>query len=204
MAGLFLLNRLVDFSRSEFLLGVKDAVYSIAEVLSDQTRHDELDQLMNRPLYRAVKQSLDNLPTDANIHLDIESIRHLQLCTVHGEVGEATTDDVFAVRILGQDIVSSEAKLESYSESVFRGSKEERLEARESVLTMKAKFELGVGFSTREKYIVFSKEGRVVEGSNQYQTCHHLWKFSSPVDIDSEEYPLEWTISSINGYLEEQ
>ena len=202
MAGLFLLNRLVDFSRSDFLLGVTDAVYSVAEIFSDQSRHIELERLMNRPLYSAVKQSLDSLPTDSNIHLDIESIRHLQLCTVHSEVGEAATDDVFAVRILGQEIVSSEAKLQSYSESILRGSKEERLEARESVLTMKAKFELGVGFSTREKYIVFSSEGKVVEGSNQYQTCHHLWKFSSPVDSESDNYPLEWTISDINGYLD--
>lgn len=203
LAGLFLLNRLVDFSQSDFLLGVKDAVYTTVEVLSDKNRHQELENLMTEDLYLAVKESLNVLPLSATMHLDIESIRHIQLCTINGRVGEASADDVFALKIFGQDIVSSEANIQTYSETILKGSKEEREKAGESVLTMKANFEVGVGFSTQEMYMVFGDSGKVLKGSNQYQTCHHLWTFSSPVDLESDSYPLDWTISDINGYLQQ-
>ncbi len=203
LAGLFLFKQFVgDFSPSEFLLGVKDAVYAIAGTIADKSRHNELEQLLTRRLYATVKPSIDQLPLDASIHLDIESLRHLQLCTVHGTIGETIPGDAFAVRLLGQEIIASEASLEMYSNTFFRGSKEERIEASNAVLAMKGNFELGVSFTTREKYIVFGGDGAVIDGSNKYKTCQHFWKFSSPVNFEEWAYPIDWTVSDINDCLD--
>ncbi len=207
LAGIFLLKQLVPFSHSEFLQGVKDAVYTIADAISNKSRHSELEYLLTKRLYAAVKPSLDQLPSVANVHLDIESLRYIKLCTIQGTIGEALPEDEYAVKLLGQTLVASEASLEMYSDVFFRGSKEDRMEASEAVLTMKANFELGVTFSTQEKYVVFGEDGQVINGSNKIKSCQHLWKFSSPIYFEREQdgrYPIDWTVSDINNFLSQK
>ena len=207
LAGLYLLKQFVAFSRSEFLSGVRDAVHTIASVISDKARHSELEHLVTNRLYNSMRTSLEGLPCDASIHLDIESLRRLQLCTIHGVVGEACHGDLFAVRIFGQKMLLSESQLQSYSEALFRGSREDRKAVEDAMSTLKTEFAVGVSFTTVEKFVVFGGDGKVLEGSNQFRTCHHFWKFSSLVNFEAEEkgeYPLNWTVSDINNYLDSQ
>lgn len=205
-AGIFLLKQLApQFSKLEFLQGVKDAVYTIAEVISDQCRHDELEYLLTKRLYAAIKPSLDQFPSSASIHLDIESLRHLQLRTIEGTIGEAPQEDIFTVKLLGQRLIASEANLEMYSDVFFRGTKEDRLAASEAVLSMKSNFELGVTFLTREKFVVFGKDGQVMNGSNKVKSFWHFWKLSSPVNFEQDgKHSLDWTVSDINDFLNQK
>ena len=113
-AGLFLLRRVANmlgeqFSVSDFLLGVKDAVYVLADTIAHQSKHEQLRRLLEPTLYSAVEESLTSLPTNAHIHLDIESIRNLQLVRVNGIIGTADPGDEHVIGWLGQKVITSEA-----------------------------------------------------------------------------------------------
>ena len=207
LAGLFLLRRVSNmlghsFSTSDFLIGVKEAIYVMADVMADQERHDQLDHLLDLSLCSVVRNSLNLLPQNARIHLDIESVRNLQLGTVNATVGLADSGDEHVIAWLGQKVITSQSKLQSLMEQdakfTFQRAREIGLEASYSRL----EFQLGVHFSTKEKFAVLDEAGRVVKGSNQFKDCFHFWKFGSQVSWDSDEYPFQWTILDINNYMQ--
>ena len=207
LAGLFLLRRVANmlghsFSTSDFLVGAKEAIYVIADVMTDQERHDQLDYLMDPALCSMVRNSLKLLPENAHIHLDIESVRNLQLGTVNTIVGAADSGDEHIIVWLGQKVITSQSKLQSLMDQdakfTFQSAREIGLEASYSRL----QFQLGVHFSTKEKFAVLDEAGRVVKGSNQFKDCFHFWKLGSLVSWDSDEYPFKWTVLDINNYMQ--
>ena len=206
LTGLFLLRRIAtlhnhSFSVAEFLSGVKDAVYTLANVITDSSMRHNLDQLLEPQLCKSVQQSLDLLPQKAHIHLDIESIRALQLSSVNTVVGSTAPGDEHIIALLGQKIITSQARLQDILDQqdedfTFKNARELGKEATFTRL----EFSVAVSFATKEKFTVMDENGRVVMGSNQFQDCYHLWRFVSLVPWGTEDYPFMWTISDINNY----
>lgn len=207
LAGLFLLRRVANmlghsFSTSDFLIGAKEAIFVLADIMADQDRHDQLDHLLDPALCSVVRDSLKLLPQNAHIHLDIESVRNLQLGAVNAIVGLADSGDEHIIAWLGQKVITSQSKLQSLMEKdakfTFQSAREIGLEASYNRL----QFQLGVHFNTKEKFAVLDETGRVVKGSNQFKDCFHFWRFGSLVSWDSDEYPFKWTILDINNYMQ--
>lgn len=206
-AGLFLLRRVANmlgeqFSVSDFLLGVKDAVYVLADTIAHQSKHEQLRRLLEPTLYSAVEESLTSLPTNAHIHLDIESIRNLQLVCVNGIIGTADPGDEHVIGWLGQKVITSEAKLQELvkEDSKFTFDRARGI-GRDAVAT-RLEFQLGVSFSTKEKFAVLDEGSRLVEGSNQFRDCFHFWKLSTLVEWETDEFPFQWSIADINNHVQ--
>lgn len=205
--GLFLLRRVANmlgeqFSVSDFLLGAKDAVYILADTMAHKNRHEQLRLLLEPTLYSAVEESLSSLPTNARIHLDIESIRNLQLASVNAIVGMADPGDEHVIAWLGQKVITSESKLQEFvkQDSKFTFDRARGI-GRDAVAT-RLEFQLGVTFNTKEKFAVLDEGSRLVEGSNQFRDGFHFWKFSSLAEWETDEFPFQWSIADINDYVQ--
>lgn len=208
-AGLFLLRRVArmnghGFHVSDFLLGVKDAIYALADIVADRARsEDQLQDVLGASLCAAVRRSLDSLPPGAHIHLDVESLRNLHLVAVNAAMGSAEEGDRHVITWLGQKVITSQSKLESLVND-SSGSKFSLSEARKigmDATSTRLEFQLGVSFRTKEKFVVLDSSGAVVMGANQFRDCFHVWKFSTLVDWDTEDYPFKWSVSDINNFV---
>ena len=207
--GLFLLRRIAGshgytFSVSEFLHGVKEAVFSLATILSSPEKHDSLHTVLSPRLCAGVRQSLDSMPSGSRMHLDVESIRHLQLSCINSVIGATDPGDEHTFEWLGQRVIASRSELRAMEEIevkfTFQSGRELALEAASTHM----EFQLGVGFKTKEKFAVLDSGGEVVAGSNQFLDCFHMWRFSSSVRWDGDvDYPFSWTILDINNHLTE-
>lgn len=205
--GIFLLRRIAgshgcSFSVSDFLQGVKEAVFSLADILSTPERQDSLHTILSPRLYERVRSSLDSLPSGSRMHLDVESIRHLQLCCVNSVIGATEPGDEHLFEWLGQRVVASRSELRAMDEIdakfTFQSGRELALEAASTHM----EFQLGASFRTKEKFAILDSTGEVVAGSNQFQDCYHMWRFSSDVPWNADiDYPFSWRILDINDYL---
>ena len=208
--GLFLLRRIAgshgySFSVSEFLEGVKEAVFSLAGVISSPDRQESLKNILHPRLLESVRSSLNLLPEGARMHLDVESIRQLQLSCVNSVVGATEPGDEHTFHWLGQRVIASQSELRAMDEIdakfTFQSGRELALEAASTHM----EFQLGVSFKTKEKFAVFDRGGEVVAGSNQFRDCYHLWRFCSTVEWSGDvDYPFSWTILDINNHLTQQ
>ena len=207
-AGLFLIRRFArlhrhNFRISDFLLGVKDAIYALSDVLADRERHEELENFIEPSLCASMRCSLDALPTNARIGLEIESLRNLHLASVNAIIGSADEGDRHEINWLGQQVVTNQSKLESMMES---GSKFTLSNARnigEAASSTRLEFRLGVSFSTQERFAMSDENGLVLLGSEEMRQCFHLWRFSSLVAWETAEgYPFQWTVVDINNYMQ--
>ena len=206
-AGLFLLRRIASshgysFGVSEFLDGARDAVFSLAGALSSPERQEALPTILHPTLYESVKTSLDRLPDGARMYLDVESIRQLQLSCVNSVLGATEPGDEHTFSWLGQRVIASQSELRAMDETdakfTFQAGRELALEAASTHM----EFQLGVSFRTKEKFAVLDRSGEVVNGSNQFRDCYHLWRFCSTVDWNADvDYPFSWTILDINNHL---
>ena len=205
--GLFLLRRIAgshgySFSISEFLEGVREAVFSLAGLLSSPERHESLQTVLDPRLYDNVRSSLERLPDGARMHLDVESIRQLQLACVNSVVGATEPGDEHTFSWLGQRVIASRTELRAMDEIdakfTFQSGRELALEAASTHM----EFQLGVSFRTKEKFAVLDRSGEVVAGSNQFRDCYHFWRFCSTVEWNADiDYPFSWIISDINNHL---
>jgi hypothetical protein len=211
MVGRFVIKSIVKafgskFSVGEFLDGVKYAVSSVAEMMQDKDRHEDLSKVMSTELYKEVKEVLDSLPPLCHIHLDIESLRQLETMSFSCIAGEASPGDEHVIAGLGQMIVTSQSRMQDFSKDLksftTKDAREIALEAGMSRL----EFQLGVGFKTKEKFAVIEDEsGSLLMGSNKFVDCSHYWVFSSLVERNtSSDYPLNWIIVDINNYFNKQ
>lgn len=208
LVGLFLLKRVANlhghrFSASEFLDGVRDAVYSLAEVMVHQDRHSQLEQFLGPRLHSAVSPALASLPEKAHIHLDIESIRNMHLSSVNAIVGEADLGDDHVISWLGQRVITSQSRLQNLMDEESRFTLERARELGREATLSRLEFRLGVSFGTKEKFAVLDEEGHVVIGSNQFRNCYHLWTLSSLTSWETEEYPFQWTIVDVNDFVKQ-
>lgn len=206
LLGLFLLRRVANmhschFSRSDFLLGVKDAVYFLSEVIASRAKHDQLELLLQPELHREMADSLGALPENAHIHLDIESIRHLQLVSANAIIGAAEPQDEHVITWMGQKVIASRSKLGTLMEEDSKLTLNRARQIGAEATYTRLEFQLGVSFNTVEKFAVIDEAGKVVQGSNQFRECFHYWKFSSLVPWETDEYPFQWTIADMNDYL---
>ena len=206
--GIFLLRRIAgshgySFSVSDFLQGVKEAVFSLADILSTPERQDSLPAILSPRLCERVRSSLDSLPSGSRMHLDVESIRHLQLCCVNSVIGATEPGDEHTFEWLGQRVIASQSELRAMDELeakfTFQSGRELALEAASTHM----EFQLGITFRTKEKFAILDNTGEVVAGSNQFQDCYHMWRFSSNVswNVADVDYPFSWTILDINDHL---
>ena len=205
--GLFLLRRTANshghaFSVSEFLQGVKEAVFSLADILSSPERHGSLPDVLSPDIYAGVKRSLSSMPIGSRMHLDVESIRHLQLKCVNAVLGATEPGDEHVFEWMGQRVLTSRTQLKEMDEMdskfTFQMGREMALEA----ASMHMEFQLSVSFKTKEKFAILDSAGSVIEGSNQFKDCYHIWRFGSTVSWDGDrDYPFIWTVQDINNYL---
>ena len=205
--GLFFLRRIAgshgySFSVSEFLEGVKEAVFSLGSVLSSPEKHNSLHTILHPRLFESVRSSLDQLPHGSRMHLDVESIRQLQLSCVNSVVGATDPGDEHTFQWLGQRVIVSQSELRAMDEIdakfTFQSGRELALEAASTHM----EFQLGVCFKTKEKFAVLDRGGEVVTGSNQFRDGYHLWRFCSTVEWSGDiDYPFSWTILDINNHL---
>ena len=187
-----------QFSVSDFLLGARDSVYTLADVIAYQENHEQLHQLLQPVLCSAMENSLGNLPQNAHVHLDIESIRGLQLTGVNAVVGTADPGDEHVMAWLGHKVITSEAKLQKLADQfTFDSAKE----IGQKAMATRLEFLLGVTFNTKEKFAVLDEGGQLVEGSNQFRDSFHFWRFSSLVEWGTDGYPFQWSIVDINNYV---
>ncbi len=205
--GLFLLRRVANlhgsnFSVSEFLHGVRDAVYSLAKAITDQETHSQLELFLGRRLCSAVRRSLGALPENAHIHLDIESIRNMHLSSINATVGMADQGDEHVISWLGQSVITSQTGLQNLMDEDSRFTFSKAREIGKEATFSRLEFRLGVSFGTKEKFAVLDEEGRVVMGSNQFRDCFHFWTFSSLVAWETDEYPFQWIIVDVNDFVE--
>ena len=204
LAGQFLLHRGTkrlgsDFSTTNFLLGVSDAVRAFTDALGEN-RSDGLEAMLSPPLYKSIDSSLRNLPPRATIDMDTSVVKGQTMCSVSTIFGDATPDDTHSVEWLGQKVVTSKSQMmkivEGGSSFTFKNARALGTEATLSRL----EFVLGVSFFTRTCFQVVSDTGQVVQGHNQYVDDFHYWEFSSLVHYD-RDYPFQWTIANINNFL---
>ena len=206
MSGLFIVKRVANilshlFSVSEFLLGVREAVYMFADVIASQERHDELEHILEPNLCSSVRQTLSLLPENAHIHLDIESIRNLQLVAVNAIIGSADPGDEHVIAYLGHKVITSQMRMQSLIDQDTKFTFNSARAIGKEATVSRLEFQLGVSFSTKEKFAVLDESGTVVKGSNQFKDCFHYWKFNSLVPWETEEYPFRWTVMDINNFL---
>lgn len=205
--GLFLLRNIASshgysFSVSDFLEGVKEAVFSLARILSTPERQDALPTVLHPRLCESIKSSLDALPSGSRMHLDVESIRHMQLSCVNSVIGATEPGDEHTFTWLGQRVVTSQSELQAMNDIgakfTFQSGRELAMEAAHTHM----EFQVGVSFKTKEKFAVLDNSGEIVAGSNQFRDCYHLWKFTSSVEWETDiDYPFSWTVLDINNYL---
>ena len=190
-----------SFRVSEFLQSVKEAVFSLAEILSTPDRQDSLESVLHPRLCERVTSSLEDLPSGSRMHLDVESIRQLQLCSVNSIAGEAASGDEHVFSFLGQQVIASRSELQATYDInngfTFRAGRELVWEA----VKTRLEFQVGVRFKTKEKFAVLNSAGEMIAGSNQFQDCYHMWRFCSDVALTREEYPFSWTVLDINDHL---
>lgn len=206
-AGLFLLRRVAtmhgySFQISDFLLGVKDAIYALADIIAEQARQDQLQNVLDSALCASMQRSLDSLPPNAHIHLDIESLRNLHLVGVNAVIGSAEEGDRHEIHWLGQKVVTSHSRMESLMESGSKFSLSDARKIGSEATSSRLEFQLRVSFRSKEKFAVLDDGGAVVMGSNQFRDCFHVWKFSSLVAWEAESYPFNWSILDINNFME--
>lgn len=206
LAGVFLLKSVAsaadtDFKTSAFLLGVKDAIYCVSDRLGapSQELRDGLEGILHRELYRTVKFSLDSVAA-SRIHLDIESIRQLQLVAVNSVAGAVPDRDQHQIGWLGQTVVTSQTEMERLHELSGKFTVKAAREVAEKAMLSHMEFGLTVTFQTNEKFAIMDNKGKIVQGSNQFRNAHHVWRFHSQVLWD-EDYPFQWEIADINCFL---
>ena len=206
LIGLLLLRRIArscgyTFTVSDFLHGAKEAVFSVAQTLSSPGSRDSLRGVLSPALYAGVSRALECLPGGARMHLDVESIRHVQLSCARSVVGATSPGDEHTLEWLGQRVVASKTELQAMHETdpkyTYRLAREIGVNAAQTHM----EFELGVSFRTKEKFAVLDVNGKVLEGSNQFRDGYHLWRFGSDVVWDREDYPYSWRVTDINDYL---
>lgn len=204
--GLFFLRRIANthgytFKVSEFLQGAKEAVFAVAGALSSPERRSILQSVLSPHLYTTVRQSLESLPDGSRMHLDVESIRHVQLSCVNSVVGATEPGDEHPLEWLGQRVIASKSELQALERAdtkiTFRTAREIGMAAAGTHM----EFQLGVSFKTKEKFAVLDSGGQLVEGSNQFKDGYHLWRFGSNVSWEGDDYPFSWTILDINDHL---
>lgn len=186
---------------ADFFLGVQEAISAFTNALKQTEQRSNLRHFLRPSLYSAVEESLEKLPEGAQIQLDIENIRNMQLVSANSIVGTAPESDEHIIAWLGQKIISSKSKLDEVmrqADGNFTFEKAREL-GREAAYN-RLEFQLTVSFVTREKYLVVDKAGQVVSGSREHHNTYHSWKFASLLDWDSD-YPFQWTIADINNYL---
>ena len=206
-AGIYLLKSVTktigtDFKTSSFLIGVKDAIYCVSDLLGSPNRELQcsLEAILDRELYQAVRSSLDSV-ADCRVHLDVESIRQLQLVTVNSIAGAAVPDrDQHEICWLGQTVVTSQAEMERVFEDSGKITVKTAREVAESAMLSHMEFGLTVTFLTKEKFAIMDREGRIIQGSNKFQNAYHAWRFRSRVNWDGD-YPFQWEVADINCFL---
>ena len=206
LIGLFFLKRIANthgykFEVSEFLQGAKEAVFTVAEALSSPERRNILQSVLSPHLYTAVRQSLENLPSGSRMHLDVESIRHIQLRCVNSVVGATEPGDEHPLEWLGQRVIASKSELQALERADTKITFQTAREIGMTAAGIHMEFQLGVSFKTKEKFAVLDSGGQVVEGSNQFKDGYHLWRFGSTVSWEGDDYPFSWTILDINNHL---
>lgn len=206
-AGLFLLRRVIKqrtgqpFAMSEFFFGVKEAILAFTNALKQTEQRSNLGSFLHPSLHSAVEESLAKLPEGAQIQLDVENIRNMQLTSANSIVGTAPPGDEHVIAWIGQKIISSKSKLGDVmkpEEGNFTFEKAREL-GREAAYN-RLEFQLTVSFVTRERFLVLDKVGHIVAGFREHQDSHHLWKFASVLDWDSD-YPFQWKVIDINNYV---
>ena len=206
-AGLFLLRRVIKqrtgqpFVMSEFFVGVKEAILAFTTALNQMEQRSILGGFLHPSLHSAVEESLAKFPEGAQIQLDVKNIRNMQLTSANSIVGAAPPGDEHVIAWIGQKIISSKSKLGDVmrpEEGDFTFEKAREL-GREAAYN-RLEFQLTVSFVTRETFLVLDKLGHTVAGSREHEDSHHLWKFASVLDWDSD-YPFQWTVIDINNYL---
>ena len=205
--GLFLLRNIASshgysFSVSEFLEGAREAVFALSGILSTPDRQNSLATILHPRLCEQIRTSLERLPSGSRMHLDIESIRHMQLSCVNSVIGATEPGDEHMFNWLGQKVIASQSELKAMhdigAKFTFQSGRELAMDAASTHM----EFQLGVSFKTKEKFAVLDSSGEIVAGSNQFRDCFHLWKFSSDVEWEADiDYPFSWTILDINNYL---
>ena len=206
MVGKFLIRRIMnnlgfDFSVAEFLNGTRHAIHELAGMLATRERHEEISQVTSAELYQAIHSSLALLPSSCHIHLDVESVRNMEMVGFNTVAGQAASDDQHVVGGLGQKVVTSQSRMQHISENLSSFTTHQAREIALQASMARLEFSLSVAFQTREKFAVLdTASGAVVQGSNQFVSCSHLWVLGSLVDRDAE-YPLRWTIMDINNFL---
>ena len=207
LVGTFILQSVVrgtntDFRVSSFLTGVKDAIYCVVERLSSPSRELQysLETVLDRELYEAVKSSLDSV-ADCRVHLDIESIRQLQLAAINSVIGAVSDRDRHQIGWLGHTIITRQSEMERLFERSGKITMKTAREAAETVMLSHMEFGLTVTFQTKEKFAVMDKEGRIILGSNKFRNAYHVWRFHSHVDWDAD-YPFQWQVADINCFLQ--
>ena len=206
LVGKFLVRRIMknlgfDFSVGEFLDGTKYAVHELASMIASSERHEEIAHVTSADLYQAIHSSLCLLPPSCLIHLDVESVRNMEMVGFNTVAGKAESGDQHVISGLGQKVVTSQSRMQDISESLSTFTTHQARDIALEASMARLEFRLSVAFQTREKFAVLdSASGVVIQGSNQFVPCSHLWVFGSLVDRDAD-YPLKWTIIDINNFL---
>ena len=205
--GLYLLRRIASshgyaFSVSEFLEGVREAVFSLAGVLSTPESQGGLQDILHPRLCDSVRSSLERLPEGSRMHLDVESIRHLQLSCVNSVLGATEPGDEHTFSWLGQRVIASRSELRAMDEIDAKFTLQSGRELALEAASTHMEFQLGASFRTKEKFAVLDRSGEVVAGSNQFRDCYHFWRFCSTVDRNGDvDYPFSWAVLDINNHI---
>lgn len=207
MVGKFLVRRIMknlgfDFSVGEFLNGTKHAVHELASMIASSERHEEISHVTSEDLFQAIQSSLRLLPPSCHIHLDVESVRNMEMVGFNIVAGQAESGDQHVISGLGQKVVTSQSRMQDISERLSSFTTHQARDIALEASMARLEFRLSVTFQTREKFAVLDNaSGAVIQGSNQFVPCSHLWVLGSLVDRDAD-YPLKWTIIDINNFLQ--
>ena len=204
LAGQFLLHRgskLLgsEFSTTEFLLGVGDAVKGYASVLNER-RYQDLETMFSPSLYKAIDSSLHRLPVETELIIDVTAIKGQTLCSVNTTIGDANPGDEHAIKWLGQTVLTSKSRMMEIFEGESRFTYRDAHALGTEATLSRLKFVLGVSFLTRACFKVVDSTGQILQGHDQYIDEFHYWKFTSLVDYD-REYPFEWIVVDINNFM---
>lgn len=206
MVGKFLITRIMknlgfDFSVTEFLNGTKHAIHELASMIATRERHEDISQVTSAELCQAIRSSLSLLPSSCHIHLDVESVRNMEMAGFNTVAGQAALGDEHVVSGFGQKVVTSQSRMEGISEDLTSFTTHQAKDIALEASMARLEFSLSVAFQTREKFAVLdSASGAVIQGSNQFVSRSHLWVLGSLVDRNAD-YPLRWTIMDINNFL---
>lgn len=206
MVGKFLVRRIMknlgfDFSVAEFFNGTRHAMHELASMIATRERHEEISHVTSAELYQAIHSSLALLPDSCHIHLDVESVRNMEMVGFNTTAGQAESGDRHVISGLGQKVVTSQSRMQDISENLRTFTTHQARDIALEASMARLEFCLSVSFQTREKFAVLDgASGAVIQGSNQFVSCSHLWVLGSLVDRDAD-YPLRWTILDINNFL---